>query len=60
VATVAINQATNAGILAASILGASDEALRSRITAYKAAMAATVEDNAGRLEADGWRRYLGG
>jgi 5-(carboxyamino)imidazole ribonucleotide mutase len=59
VATVAINQARNAGILAASILGASDDALRKRIAAFKADMAAAVEDKARRLEAEGWRRYLG-
>ncbi len=60
VATVAINQAKNAGILAASILGASDDALRGRLKTYKSAMAATVEEKAKRLEVEGWQRYLGG
>ncbi|MEM1203833.1 MAG: 5-(carboxyamino)imidazole ribonucleotide mutase [Acidobacteriota bacterium] len=59
VATVAINQAKNAGILAASILGAADDALLDRIKAYRANMAATVEDKARRLESEGWQRYLG-
>ncbi|MEQ8515968.1 MAG: 5-(carboxyamino)imidazole ribonucleotide mutase [Chromatocurvus sp.] len=36
VATVAIDNATNAGILAAQILGTSDEALRQRLHDYKA------------------------
>jgi 5-(carboxyamino)imidazole ribonucleotide mutase len=60
VATVAINQAKNAGILAASILGAADDALRTRLATYKATMADAVEEKAQRLEAEGWQRYLGG
>jgi len=35
VATVALNAAKNAGILAAQILGASDEELRTKVLAYK-------------------------
>lgn len=35
VATVALDGGTNAGILAAQILGATDDALRARITAFK-------------------------
>jgi len=35
VATVALNGAKNAGILAAQILGASDEVVRDRVIAYK-------------------------
>jgi 5-(carboxyamino)imidazole ribonucleotide mutase len=35
VATVALNGAKNAGILAASILGASDQELRNKLIAYK-------------------------
>jgi phosphoribosylaminoimidazole carboxylase PurE protein len=58
VATVAINQARNAGVMAAAILGASDDALRARLPAFRSAMAATVEDTAERLEAAGWRTYL--
>ena len=58
VATVAINQAKNAGLMAAAILGASDDALRARLTAFRSAMAAIVEDKAERLEAAGWRSYL--
>ncbi len=58
VAAVAINQAKNAGILAASILGAADDVLRGRLAAYKAGMAATVEEKAQRLETHGWQQYL--
>lgn len=42
VATVAINGAKNAGILAAQILGVSDDALRQRITDYKKSLEAMV------------------
>jgi 5-(carboxyamino)imidazole ribonucleotide mutase len=38
VATVALDGATNAGILAAQIIGASDPALLTRIVAYKEAL----------------------
>jgi 5-(carboxyamino)imidazole ribonucleotide mutase len=40
VATVAIGGAKNAGLLAVSILGASDEKVRSRVLAYKSKLAA--------------------
>lgn len=42
VATVALDGAKNAGILAAQIIGAHDEALRGRITEYKEALKAKV------------------
>ena len=38
VATVALDGGTNAGILAAQILGATDDALRARIAAFKEAL----------------------
>ena len=38
VATVALDGGTNAGILAAQILGATDDALRARIAAFKAGL----------------------
>ena len=50
VATVAINNAKNAGILAAQILGASDVAIRSRVAAYKESMRAMVETKAAKIE----------
>lgn len=46
VATVALNGAKNAGILAAQILGASDESIRSRILAYKQGLKTKVEAGA--------------
>ncbi len=42
VATVAVNAAKNAGILATQILGASNIDIRKKITAYKAEMEAVV------------------
>lgn len=46
VATVAINAAKNAGILAAKILGASDEQLRSELLKYMESMKETVLEGA--------------
>ena len=44
VATVAINGAKNAGLLAAQILGTADDALRQRMVDYKAGLDAMVMD----------------
>lgn len=57
VATVALNAAKNAGILAAQILGASDEAIRGKIIAYKADLKAEVLDKAKRVESEGYEDY---
>ena len=45
VATVALDGGTNAGILAAQILGATDDALRERVAAYKEGLKAKVIDS---------------
>ena len=45
VATVAIDNATNAGLLAAQIVSKGDSALRDRLRAYKAGLAAKVMDS---------------
>ncbi len=50
VATVAINNAKNAGILAAQILGSSDAAIRSRVQKYKDSMRQMVEEKAAKVE----------
>jgi len=50
VATVAINGATNAGILAAQILGAGDPAVRDRVSKYKRDLEAVVMAKAIRME----------
>jgi 5-(carboxyamino)imidazole ribonucleotide mutase len=50
VATVALNAARNAGILAAQILGASDPALLERIVAFKARLEEKVLEKARKME----------
>jgi len=50
VATVAINGAYNAGLLAAQIVATSDPALRDRIAAYKIDLAAQVLKKADKVE----------
>lgn len=58
VATVAINGAKNAGLLAVEILGVADETFRRKIQEYKRKLAQEVEAKAARLETIGWRAYL--
>lgn len=53
VATVALNGAANAGILAAQILGSSDATLYAKLDAFKADMKIKVEDMARNVEAKG-------
>ncbi|MGK7389245.1 MAG: 5-(carboxyamino)imidazole ribonucleotide mutase [Candidatus Cyclobacteriaceae bacterium M2_1C_046] len=55
VATVALNGAQNAGILAAQILGASDKKILEKILAYKQKLKDKVEQKAKSLEAKGYR-----
>lgn len=50
VATVAINGAKNAGILAAQILGIKDPAIRKKLHAYKEKMAQQVEEKSQRVQ----------
>jgi len=59
VATVALNGARNAGILAASMIGAFDEELGSRLAAFKESLKAKVESSAEEIEQKGWREILG-
>ena len=58
VATVAINGAKNAGILAAAIIGSSDKLVQERVARYKQEMEATVVAKAEKLEATGYATYL--
>ena len=60
VATVGINAARNAGILAAQIIGAGDAAVRVRVEAFKDRMRAGVESKDAKLKSKGWRAYLEG
>lgn len=54
VATVALNGAANAGILAAQILGAHDTAIRQRIIDYKQQLTDEVKVKYTRLEEEGY------
>jgi 5-(carboxyamino)imidazole ribonucleotide mutase len=55
VATVALNGAKNAGILAAQILGAGDKTLAKKLDAFKAGLRKKVEDSFKSIERKGWR-----
>ena len=54
VATVALDGAKNAGILAAQIIGSADAAVRARILAYKKELSAGVQAKVDRLNKGGW------
>jgi len=58
VATVAINNAKNAGILAAQIIGSRDASVLQKISDYKAQMEKEVEQKAQRLEKLEYKAYL--
>ena len=54
VATVALNAAKNAGILAAQIIGASDENVSKKITDYKNSLNSEVIEKVEKMKKDGW------
>jgi len=54
VATVALNAAKNAGILAAQIIGSGDEQLTEKLQAYKTSLLASVEEKIQQVKAAGW------
>jgi len=54
VATVALNASKNAGILAASILGTSNEEISKKIAAYKESMQSEVMKKVEKLKKEGW------
>jgi 5-(carboxyamino)imidazole ribonucleotide mutase len=54
VATVALNAAKNAGILAATIIGAFDTAVGDKIAAYKKQLETEVLGKVDKLKAAGW------
>jgi len=58
VATVALDGARNAGILAAQILGASDKTIGKRLDAFKKSLKTKVETAARNLEKKGWKASL--
>jgi 5-(carboxyamino)imidazole ribonucleotide mutase len=55
VATVALNAAKNAGILAAQILATSDKKLSAKITKYKETLRKSVEQSADEIKKKGWQ-----
>jgi 5-(carboxyamino)imidazole ribonucleotide mutase len=58
VATVALDGARNAGILAAQIIGTSDKDLSKRLDKFKKALKVKVESAAKRIESKGWKDVL--
>jgi 5-(carboxyamino)imidazole ribonucleotide mutase len=58
VATVAINNGKNAGILAAQILGVKYPEIRNRVTQYKEELRKKVEEKAENLENIGYEKYI--
>jgi len=58
VATMAINGAENAGIMAASILGVSDEHIYNKLAQYKQDLCSLIEKKAEKLEKEGAEKYL--
>jgi len=59
VATVALNSAKNAGILAAQIIGAFDVGTAKNLAKFKEEMKGKVLTAAAKLEKEGWKKYLG-
>jgi 5-(carboxyamino)imidazole ribonucleotide mutase len=58
VATVAINNAKNAGILAAQMIGIKQPEVRQRVRQYKAQLATEVSEKANLVETMGYKKYL--
>ncbi|MCK5523909.1 MAG: 5-(carboxyamino)imidazole ribonucleotide mutase [Thiomargarita sp.] len=60
VATVAINNAKNAGILAAQIIGVKNPEIRNQVKQYKAGLEKTVSEKAQHLEEVGYKAFFNG
>jgi len=58
VATVGINRAENAGILAAQIVGASNPSIRAKLAAYKKELNTMVYNKSAKLKSVGHEEYL--
>ncbi|HEX2848841.1 MAG TPA: 5-(carboxyamino)imidazole ribonucleotide mutase [Chitinophagaceae bacterium] len=54
VATVALNAAKNAGLLAAQIIGTADETVSRKMSEYKASLEKEVLEKVGKLKKEGW------
>ena len=57
VATVALNGAKNAGILAAQILGSADDEIQQKVSAYKKSLRDAVLEKVNRLDESSWENY---
>lgn len=55
VATVALDGARNAGILAAQIIGSSDNDVATRLDAFKQQLQSKVEESVKEIETKGWK-----
>ncbi len=58
VATVAINGAKNAGILAAQIIGTGDAEVMKKVVEFKKKMETEVVAKAGKIEERGFKKYM--
>ncbi|MBI4009498.1 5-(carboxyamino)imidazole ribonucleotide mutase [Candidatus Roizmanbacteria bacterium] len=58
VATVGIDNAKNAGLLAVQILAISDKKLERKLIEYKNSLSLNVKKKADKLEKVGWKKYL--
>lgn len=58
VATVGIDNAKNAGLLAIQILATSDKVLEEKLIEYKKSLSRNVVKKAEKLEKIGWKEYL--
>ena len=54
VGTVALNSAKNAGILAAEILGTSDESISKKVSEYKNSLNTDVLQKVEKMKSEGW------
>jgi 5-(carboxyamino)imidazole ribonucleotide mutase len=58
VATVALNGAKNAGILAAQILGSDNKVIAKRLDAFKVSLRKKVEESFKSIEKKGWKNTI--
>lgn len=58
VATVGINAAKNAGLLAVQILAVADQELQTKLVAYKKKMADEIDAKGSKLSEIGYKKYL--
>ena len=57
VATVAVGNAANAGLLAARIIGSAEPSTQDKMKEYQLEMKNTVLEKASKLESQGWEKY---